>query len=152
MYPPGFVTKNHTAVDNGRGSPNRCACLVLPNKFAFVSSQAIEVMVTCSDVHFFLENNRAGPDANVLIADPQMAAVVYELPNQLAGSGRVATNHAIFGCRVHKAVRHCRRRIRICANARFPNEAAIDGVDAIQVTALSPEVDSAIVNCDAAFY
>src|SRR5215510_1372723 len=108
-------------------------------------------MVASSDVHSFVKYNRTGPDANMLIADSQMAAVGYKLPNQLAGSSGVATNDTVFGCRVDKAIRHCGRRIRICTDARLPNEAAVDGVDAKKVAALSPEVDAPILHCYAAF-
>src|SRR5262245_34996222 len=108
-------------------------------------------MVASSNVHSLVKDNRTGPDANMLVAVSQMAAVGYKLPNQLAGSGGVATNDTVFGGRVDKAIRHCRRRIRICTDARLPNVAAVNGVDAIQVTALSPEVDAAILHSDAAF-
>src|SRR5882672_12732544 len=98
MHPSGFVAKNYPAIDYRRTAPDRTARLILPNHFALVRGQAIEVMVAAADVDLSVPHDRAGPNANVFTGPAQMGAVSSEVPNQLARFLLVAADHSIFGC------------------------------------------------------
>src|SRR6185503_16367115 len=115
-------------IHHRRRSPDRPARFVFPNQFTLVRRQAVQVMVTGSDVQATLYHDRAGPDALVLAGRAETGAVGNKVPNQLASLLLIATDHPVFGRGVNETVDDRRCRIRVNTYSRLPDRLAVGWV------------------------
>src|SRR5215813_13231706 len=108
-------------------------------------------MIAGADINLSVEKNRAGPDAYVFTAEPDVRAVGCKSPNEFAIGLFVRPHDAVFRRSVNEAIGHGRRRVRIHANATLPNKAAVCRINAVKIAAFGSQIDPATVDRDAAF-
>src|ERR1043166_4480596 len=104
MNPTGLVSEDDAAIADRRGSPEGPARLKLPNYFAFIRRQAIEVTIAGPNIDLSVGVNWTGPDADVFARVAEMSTISHKIPNQLAAVGFIATHDAVLGSSVNKAI------------------------------------------------
>src|SRR5215217_708192 len=149
MYPAGFVAKHKASINERRRSPDCRLRLVPPNDFTFVGRQGIQIAVARADVNSSIRNDGTRPESALFLTSSTERLV---LPKQLAVTLTEAINHAILSGRVDFAFVDSGRRIRVSADARFPDCRAVAQVQAIEIAVLGSDVCAIIDHRETALH
>src|SRR2546421_4246851 len=122
-----------------------------PNQLAFVRRQTVKVTAVAADVEPIISDDRTGPETILFFGLLIQSAFSLISPNEFSRFLFVAADNSIFGGRVNKAIDNGRSRIGIGADACFPNDRAVVGVQTQEVAGLCADVNAILCDGGAAF-